>query len=51
MFDGITINVPLSQLITPNGPGQPFNEWPLNFQTASAGEPVVLEDSFSAVLM
>jgi hypothetical protein len=46
MFDGITINVRLSQLITPNGPGRPFTECPLNFQTVSAGEPVVLGDSF-----
>jgi hypothetical protein len=46
MFDGITINVPLSQLITSNGLSQAFTECPLNFQAASAGEPVVLGDTF-----
>jgi hypothetical protein len=46
ILDGIAINVPLSQLITPNGPGNPFTECPPSFQTASAGGPVVLGDSF-----
>jgi hypothetical protein len=46
MVDGISINVPLSQLNTPNRPERPFTKCPLNFQTASAGKPVVLGDSF-----